>query len=101
MQLLADYSFMLVNRMLMQPMSGIIQVTGMLLELDDSDLLDLLRPEDVATGAAALLEKAPLDLPATPSDLLSHLPAVSTRTHGVSARSRNICCAGRPSHKCA
>ena len=52
-------------------MHNFIQVTGMLLELSDGVLLDLLRPKDPAAGAAALLAQAPLDLP----------------PHGVSARS--------------
>ena len=69
-------------------MHNFIQVTGMLLELSDSVLLDLLRPGDMATGAAALLEKAPLDLPATSSESSRYLPAISARTQGVSARSR-------------
>ena len=44
-------------------MHNFIQVTGMLLELSDGVLLDLLRPKDPAAGAAALLAQAPLDLP--------------------------------------
>ena len=34
------------------------KITGMLLELDDAELLELLRPADVVAGAAALLEQA-------------------------------------------
>ena len=88
---------MYVNRMPHMIGRNIIQVTGMLLELKEIELLDLLFPKDLATGAAALLEKAPLVLPATSSQSLRHLPAISTLMHGVSARSRNICCAVRRS----
>ena len=39
------------------PLTQAGKITGMLLELDDAELLELLRPADVVAGAAALLEQ--------------------------------------------